>query len=197
MPRLAALLETKWVVSGAAFAVLCWRRDEQTATCILGAVTNAFFSKVLKRLFNAARPAGARLTDPGMPSSHAQSLFFFSTYLSLLARTSPTLDGYSARGAAQLRIAAPVAVTALACYLSHLRVRAGLHTTLQVVVGAGFGSAMGAAWLFTQPTIERWFRAQMDTWRVSSGTALFGLLLFGIVLVGSMERLVATKLKRR
>jgi dolichyldiphosphatase len=33
---------------------------------------NALLSKILKRVINQARPAGAQQADPGMPSSHAQ-----------------------------------------------------------------------------------------------------------------------------
>ena len=83
--RAASLLETRWVVSGSAAIVVAYRRDAASILCILGAVLNALLSKVLKRLLNEARPAGAPLADPGMPSSHAQSLFFFASYLSVAA----------------------------------------------------------------------------------------------------------------
>ena len=77
------LIETKWLVSGSAFIVLLVRRDAATVTFLCGAIGNALLSKVLKRLINAARPAGARLSDPGMPSSHAQSLSYFAVFLAL------------------------------------------------------------------------------------------------------------------
>ena len=84
MPTLSSLLETKVFVSGATFLVLAYKRDVQSAAFLLGAVSNALLSKILKRLINASRPQGAQLSDPGMPSSHAQSLFFFAGYLFLL-----------------------------------------------------------------------------------------------------------------
>lgn len=37
--------------------------------------------QVLKRLINKQRPVYARKTDPGMPSSHATSLSYLTTYL--------------------------------------------------------------------------------------------------------------------
>ena len=75
-------METRWVVSVCAALTLAYRRDAASALCIVGAVLNALLSKVLKRVLNMSRPTGARLADPGMPSSHAQSLFFFASYLS-------------------------------------------------------------------------------------------------------------------
>ena len=45
--------------------------------------------QVLKAVLNQSRPAGARSSDPGMPSSHANSLGYFGTYVALsLVRTS-------------------------------------------------------------------------------------------------------------
>lgn len=118
---------TKFVVSGAAAAVLLYRRDEHVAWCLLGAVCAAFVNKGVKRLINAPRPAGARKADPGMPSSHAQSLAYLSSYLAIFALSHAPL--------------AAAGVLALGAYLAWLRVATGLHTAPQVVVGFGVGVA--------------------------------------------------------
>ena len=65
--RLDALLETKVLVSGTTFVVLCYKRDAQCTVFLLGAVLNALLSKGLKRIINVSRPHGAELSDPGMP----------------------------------------------------------------------------------------------------------------------------------
>ena len=52
------------LASGTAFGVLVWRRDAASVLCITGAVINAIFSKILKRLINESRPAGAQESDP-------------------------------------------------------------------------------------------------------------------------------------
>ncbi len=39
--------------------------------------------QVLKKLINQQRPEGARKTDGGMPSSHANNLGFLSTYVAV------------------------------------------------------------------------------------------------------------------
>uniref|UniRef100_M4F6Y9 Dolichyldiphosphatase n=3 Tax=Brassica TaxID=3705 RepID=M4F6Y9_BRACM len=44
------------------------------------AIFNRLLSVFLKRLLNQARPATTSRTDPGMPSSHAQSMSFISVF---------------------------------------------------------------------------------------------------------------------
>ena len=127
---LATLLSTRVLVSGTAFGVLVWRRDAASVLCITGAVINAIFSKILKRLINESRPAGAQESDPGMPSSHAMSLFFFATYLVLLAVTAPTLPLLPPGPTP--RAGAAAVVLGLASYGAVHRVRSGLHTPAQI-----------------------------------------------------------------
>lgn len=62
------------------------RRDCATYLWVFGGILNAALSKVLKRLINESRPAGAKVADPGMPSSHAMSLFFLSVFVAAAAQ---------------------------------------------------------------------------------------------------------------
>lgn len=98
-------------------------------------------SQLLKQAINAARPPTALKADPGMPSSHAQSLFFLATYVA--ARVAAPLSGApftSLRaGAAALLLLGAAALTAL-------RVTLGYHSVPQVVAGAALGAVGGAAW---------------------------------------------------
>ncbi|KAJ6305015.1 hypothetical protein OIU78_020539 [Salix suchowensis] len=41
-----------------------------------GSVVNSILSVILKRILNQERPDSASRSDPGMPSSHGQSIFF-------------------------------------------------------------------------------------------------------------------------
>jgi hypothetical protein len=79
------LLQSRWVVVASVIAVVVWRHDESVCWAVIGGILNAASSKLLKRLFNQQRPLTALglKADPGMPSSHAQSLGFFSLYASL------------------------------------------------------------------------------------------------------------------
>lgn len=64
------------------FAAL-WKHDAEIIWILLGAVSNSLLSTVLKKMLNHERPSSALRSDPGMPSSHAQSIFYAATILVL------------------------------------------------------------------------------------------------------------------
>ncbi|GIL50926.1 hypothetical protein Vafri_7008 [Volvox africanus] len=129
---------TKWAVSTAVFAVLLLRRDLAVAWCVLGSIIASFINKALKHVINEQRPPSARKADPGMPSSHANSLAFLGVYTALaLAQGAAAVSAGSAAAAA---------VLALSVFLTWLRVRLGYHTVPQVLVGYGLGAATAIAW---------------------------------------------------
>jgi dolichyldiphosphatase len=96
---------------------------------LFGSILASLAGKLLKRLLAHARPAGARKADPGMPSSHAVSLGYLSTYAALCCA------GLAERAALQ----------ALGLLLTALRVVLGYHTVPQVVVGYTLGASSAAA----------------------------------------------------
>ncbi|KAL6583469.1 hypothetical protein OROMI_005547 [Orobanche minor] len=83
--RLEATLNTlsKWLVSALFAAVVLWRHDPEALWGAMGAVLNGFLSVALKKILNQERPVSTLRSDPGMPSSHAQSIFYTVTFLSL------------------------------------------------------------------------------------------------------------------
>jgi len=129
---------TKYVVIGTTAAAVLWHRDLNVCWALIGAVLNAFVNKLMKRLLNIERPnTGLHFkTDPGMPSSHAQSLAYLGTY--------PAATWISAH---HLAGAAPAAViVAGAMSFAWLRVRCGYHTVPQVVVGFVLGTLTATGW---------------------------------------------------
>ncbi|CAK9094650.1 unnamed protein product [Durusdinium trenchii] len=150
---------TKWLVSGAVFGVLLWRQDSAICWCVLGSVGAAANCKCLKVLINQSRPRGARKVDPGMPSSHAQSLGFLSIYFALdvafpfsgPAQRVPTDSG---------RAAWAGMLVAGGLFGSWLRVAMGFHTTAQVAVGYALGAASAVVWqsLYGYQTLGAGFR---------------------------------------
>ena len=129
---------TKFIVSGACLAVLLTHPNVPVCWCLSGSVFNSLNSKLLKRLINESRPEGATKLDPGMPSSHAQSLAFLSTYAALATGASGALGPWGA--------AAGAATVALGVFLAWLRVALGYHTWPQVAVGYGVGVANALLW---------------------------------------------------
>ncbi|WVZ74044.1 hypothetical protein U9M48_022274 [Paspalum notatum var. saurae] len=119
-------------------SVSIWKHDAEIMWVLLGAVTNSLLSVILKKMLNHERPAPALRSDPGMPSSHAQSIFYAATML--------TISLYYWLGTSYLTMILGPATLSMATYLSWLRVSQRLHTLNQVVVGAVAGSAFGVLW---------------------------------------------------
>lgn len=185
---------TSMVVSGAFFVVLTWKRDALLVSFFIGSIANGMLSKVLKRIINQTRPpeledADIHLkpNDKGMPSSHAMSLGFISTFIALnLPWTLIPLAVY--------------AVVSLA-----YRVQVKLHTWEQVVVGSVLGSFNGYAWFRLCTGDNPWKVNIMHTvtTHVLNENGLLPLpmlavpLLVGAVTIGSVERRIGHWLRKR
>lgn len=166
-----SMAETRWIVSACAFVALVTRDDQRVTFCVAGAIVNALVNKGLKRLIAQARPPGSPLHDPGMPSSHASSLFFFTAYIALALM----------QHAAPYGGACAIALIALAGCAARSRVPR-FHTTAQVSVGAVVGSLAGAAWHeLARPQLEPRFAAK------GSALAVAGVLGVGMLSVWGQE----------
>jgi dolichyldiphosphatase len=171
------LLRTRFLVSGATLAVLVTRPEPAVVLFVAGALLNALLGKLLKRALAQPRPprsADAGLTDYGMPSSHAQSLFFFAAFLSRFVGSAPPELSW-ARG---LEAWLGAALWAVVVVYSLSRVARGYHTLAQVAVGGGIGAATGFAWYAALPSLTP---AALPGWGRGAAVAL--MVLFGAVLV--------------
>lgn len=133
---------SKFVVSTLAAVVLFSTESWSSMFYILAAVANGVLSKLVKNTLKIPRPSGSGKNGYGMPSSHAQSFFFFLTVLATHRRRvfgDSTPDG--------LGVAACVAIAGYAVVASYWRVATRLHTGAQTVAGAVLGTlvALGAA----------------------------------------------------
>lgn len=84
-------MQSKWVVSAVFGAIVLWRHDAGSLWALTGAVVNAMISTLLKKILNQQRPVSTLRSDPGMPSSHAQSFFYTITFLNLSSMPSSHL----------------------------------------------------------------------------------------------------------
>lgn len=128
---------SKWLVAAAYVFAGLWKRDVEIMWVLLGAAASYLLSLILKRVLNHERPTDLR-SDPGMPSSHAQSICYAATFF--------VLSLYHYLGTNYLTMILGPATLSLALYLSWLRVSRRLHTLNQVMVGAAVGSAFSALW---------------------------------------------------
>lgn len=144
---------TKWGVSGLVCLVLLWRHDRFAAWCVLGSILSSFVCKALKYLINEQRPPNARKADPGMPSSHANSLSFLSVYAAV--GLVQVMNNHAAG------VLAALAVLAAGLFLTWLRVALGYHTWAQVVVGAALGACSAILWYMLG---DIWVVSALTTW---------------------------------
>ena len=66
-------------------AVILARREFIAIVALIGQIANTLFNLVLKDYIDAQRPPGCHLKGPGMPSNHAQFVFFTAAFWSLHA----------------------------------------------------------------------------------------------------------------
>ncbi|KAJ4872634.1 hypothetical protein Rs2_45695 [Raphanus sativus] len=132
---------SKWVVSILFASIVLLRHDGTALWGIIGSVSNAALSVVLKRILNQARPATTSRTDPGMPSTHAQSISFISVFA--------VLSVMEWLGITKVSMFLSCLILASCSYFIRLRVSQKLHTSSQVVVGAIVGSVFCIFWYTT------------------------------------------------
>ncbi|KAH0454919.1 hypothetical protein IEQ34_016843 [Dendrobium chrysotoxum] len=130
---------SKWLVAALFGLVILWKHDAEALWAAMGSVMNAWLSTILKRLLNQDRPSALR-SDPGMPSSHAQSIFYAAVF-SVASFTR-------FMGINVFTIGADVITLLCGAYLSWMRVSQGFHTLSQVIVGAAVGSAFSLVWFW-------------------------------------------------
>ncbi|KAL5168593.1 Lipid phosphate phosphatase epsilon 2, chloroplastic [Glycine soja] len=128
---------SKWIVTALFGGFILWRHDAEAFWFTAGSVLNAMLSVLLKRILNQERPSTLK-SDPGMPSSHAQSIFFTVFFVILSGVEWLGLNGFT--------IAISASVLTFGSFFSYLRVSQQLHTVSQVVVGAAIGSIFSILW---------------------------------------------------
>ncbi|KDP44588.1 hypothetical protein JCGZ_22170 [Jatropha curcas] len=132
---------SKWLVSILFGAYILWMHDPESLWIAMGSVLNAILSVALKQILNQERPFATSKSDPGMPSSHAQCLFY-TVVFSVLSIT----DNF---GVNEFTLTVNALSLALGSYFSWLRVSQQYHTFSQVAVGAAIGSLFSFLWYWS------------------------------------------------
>ncbi|KAK7309307.1 hypothetical protein RJT34_05927 [Clitoria ternatea] len=128
---------SKWIVTALFGSIILWRHDAEALWFAAGSILNSLLSVWLKRVLNQERPSSLK-SDPGMPSSHGQSIFFTVFFVILSFVEYLGVNGFT--------IGISGLVLAFGSFFSYLRVSQQLHTVSQVVVGAVIGSIFSCIW---------------------------------------------------
>lgn len=103
-------------------------------------------AKVFKKMIKQPRPSKARKHDEGMPSRHAQSLYFFCAYLSIALLAANTDVPFT------WRLFQTVVLNILTFGMVIVRWTEQLHSLPQLAVGALLGAALGSLWFLLSTT---------------------------------------------
>ncbi|KAB5547611.1 hypothetical protein DKX38_011017 [Salix brachista] len=134
-------VQSKWLVAVLFGTVILWRHDAEAMWAVMGSIVNSILSVILKRIFNQERPDSTLRSDPGMPSSHGQSIFFTVVFA--------ILSVVEWLGANEFALILSAFILVFGTYLTWLRVSQGLHTISQVAVGAAVGSIFSIFWFWS------------------------------------------------
>lgn len=85
-------MQSKWLLIAFFYTVIIWRHDAKALWLVLGANLNGGLSVTLKKILKQERPSSAFKSDHGMPSTHAQSIFYIVFVANLSSNYLPPLS---------------------------------------------------------------------------------------------------------
>jgi PAP2 superfamily len=138
---------SKLFVSFAATSVLVYSKSWIPLYYVCGALANGILCKTIKQAVREARPPQSRKKGYGMPSTHAQSFFYFLTVLTLTREKTFAMLPYTWLGTAICSLLFVYSLVA-----SYWRVAIGIHTLAQTVVGGLLGTSMAALFFSKETT---------------------------------------------
>ncbi|MCD9559236.1 hypothetical protein HAX54_017093 [Datura stramonium] len=131
---------SKWLMAAVFGIIFLWRHDIEALWAASGGVLNVCLSTALKGILNHERPVSTLRSDPGMPSSHAQSIFYVVVFCIISMVEYFGFNGITAVTGAL--------IFAMGSYFSWLRVSQRFHTLNQVAVGAILGFCFSIFWFW-------------------------------------------------
>ncbi|XP_076642137.1 dolichyldiphosphatase 1 [Halictus rubicundus] len=164
------------LISLAPFAIIAgfitlilFRRDLQTITFFSGIVINDFINFVLKHTICEARPMrrDAVFVEYGMPSMHAQFMWFFAAYSTLFICIRLHHNNNSSVSERFWRIATIAACIIVSLLVTYSRVYLLYHSISQVLYGALIGVILGVIWFLIMHVVFIPFFPHIVSWRIS------------------------------
>lgn len=149
--------------------LILFRRDLHTIAFFAGILINDCINFILKHTICEARPIRRQnvYVEYGMPSTHAQFMWFFTAYIFLFVcirlhyntRTT-TLENF-------WRLSTIIGSIIVAILVTYSRVYLLYHSNSQVLCGTLLGVILGITWFLITHTILTPFFPVIATWRIS------------------------------
>lgn len=108
---------------------------------LMGLIVSHLLAKFLKKVWKQPRPAGAFLSNYGMPSDHSMFMFFITSYVTWSLARNPLLKSSGF-------VVTLLSMIVTSTVVGYSRLYLGVHTLEQVVVGGLLGVVVGSVWFW-------------------------------------------------
>lgn len=145
---LAWMSLTPMAISAGFIALILFRRDLHTIAFFAGILINEILNQILKLWIKEPRPY-ERLhvhSEFGMPSSHSQFIWFFSSYVTLFVLIRLHHMNNNAPLERAVRLLVLFSSWLLAIFVCISRIYLRYHTWSQVIIGSLIGIFNGTLW---------------------------------------------------
>lgn len=149
--------------------LILFRRDLHTITFFSGTIINEFINFIIKHTICEARPMRRNTVfiEYGMPSTHAQFMWFFAAYTTLFICIRLHHNNNSSISERFWRIAIIAACIIVAILVTYSRVYLLYHTVSQVLYGAFIGIILGSVWFVVTHVVLTPTFPIIVSWRIS------------------------------
>lgn len=168
--KLLALISlTPFAILTGFVTLILFRRDLHTIAFFSGVMLNEFVNFILKHTIREARPLKREglHSEYGMPSTHAQFIWFFAAYVTLFVCIRLHHNSNSTISERFWRIIIVVACIILAILVSYSRIYLQYHSISQILCGVFVGATLGIAWFLITHTILTPLFPLIVSWRIS------------------------------
>ncbi|XP_076160152.1 dolichyldiphosphatase 1 [Ptiloglossa arizonensis] len=155
------------IVTGFVTLIL-FRRDLHTISFFSGIIINECINFILKHTICEARPMRRNVhVEYGMPSMHAQFMWFFAAYTTLFICIRLHHNNNSSISERFWRIIVIAACIIVAVLVTYSRVYLLYHTNSQVLCGTFIGIIFGAVWFIITHIVLTPRFPIIVSWRIS------------------------------
>ncbi|XP_011499290.1 PREDICTED: dolichyldiphosphatase 1-like [Ceratosolen solmsi marchali] len=149
--------------------LVLFRRDLHTIAFLGGITINEIVNLLLKHTIQEARPIRRDVlySEYGMPSTHAQFMWFFAAYMTLFVLIRLHQNSNSTVSERFWRVLIIAACIALAELVTYSRIYLQYHSHSQVLCGAIIGIILGIIWFTIVHLVLTSYFPVIVTWKLS------------------------------
>ncbi|XP_034191769.1 dolichyldiphosphatase 1 isoform X1 [Osmia lignaria lignaria] len=149
--------------------LILFRRDLHTIVFFSGVIINEFINFILKHTICEARPMrrDSIYVEYGMPSMHAQFMWFFAAYITLFICIRLHYNNNSSISERFWRITIIAGCIIIAILVTYSRVYLLYHSISQVLCGAFVGIILGIVWFIVTHVVLTPMFPIVVSWRIS------------------------------